>query len=66
VIASTAQHQTNIDLDRRINEEAGSRIDLRRSRDEQIAALTLRLAVLETQLRYFADRMPPSTIGIRK
>lgn len=66
VAAMKDQHAINIDLDRRINEEEVKHQEVRRLRDEQVAALALRMAVLETQIRYFSDRTPAPSIGARR
>jgi uncharacterized protein YecT (DUF1311 family) len=59
-------HTDMVDVDRRLNTASSYTNDLRRSRDAEMAALQQRVAVLEAQLRFLADRTPTPTIGVRR
>lgn len=59
-------HQDMVDVDRRLNDSASKVNDLRRARDAEMASLAQRVAVLEAQLRFLADRTPVPQIGARK
>jgi hypothetical protein len=59
-------HTDMIDVDRRINTANTYTNDLRRSRDTEVAALQQRVAVLEAQLRFLADRTPNPPVGPRR
>jgi hypothetical protein len=54
------------DLDRRLTIETINVLDMRRTRDMEVAALSGRVAVLEAQVHFFADRfMAAKPIGPR-
>lgn len=59
-------HADMVDVDRRLNAAGTYTNDLRRSRDAEMAALQQRVAVLEAQLRFLADRTPTPTIGANR
>lgn len=64
----TVQHTNMVDVDRRFNVEAEQHGEQRRVRDAEIATLNSRMAVLEAQLRFFADRtsLPQPLNGARR
>ena len=51
-------HQNMVDVDHRLNDEKAFVAELRRNRDVQIGLLEERIAVLEAQIRFLADRSP--------
>lgn len=60
-------HVDMIDVDRRLNEQRTEAAELRRQRDGEIATLDRRIAVLEAQLRFLADRTPtPQPLSPRR
>lgn len=56
-------HSDMIDVDKRLNSGVAYISELRRTRDAEMAALQQRVAVLEAQLRFLADRTPTPTVG---
>jgi uncharacterized coiled-coil protein SlyX len=59
-------HQNMIDVDRRLNEQKAYTEELRRQRDVQVAGLEQRIAILEAQIRFLADRTPTPQLGGRR
>lgn len=59
-------HKNMVDVDRRFNADRAYLEELRRTRDGKDAALEQRIAVLEAQLRFFADRTSPQSLGSRR
>jgi hypothetical protein len=59
-------HADMVDVDRRLNTANTYTNDIRRLHDGEIAALQQRVAVLEAQLRFLADRTPTPTIGAKR
>jgi len=59
-------HLDMVDVDRRLNAANAHTDDLRRIRDAEMAALQQRVAVLEAQLRFLADRTPTPAVGPHK
>jgi hypothetical protein len=60
-------HRAMIDVDHRLNDQKSYVEELRRTRDGQDAVLNERIAVLEAQLRFFADRTSiPQPLGNRR
>jgi hypothetical protein len=59
-------HSDMIDVDKRLNSSATYTNELRRTRDAEMAALQQRVAVLEAQLRFLADRTPNPPVGPRR
>lgn len=57
-------HKDMVDVDRRLNDEKAFVSELRRGRDIQLGLLEQRVAVLEAQIRFLADRTPtPQPLG---
>jgi hypothetical protein len=56
-------HTDLVDVDRRLNAASAHANESRRSRDAEVAALQQRVAVLEAQLRFLADRTPAPIVG---
>lgn len=62
-----ALHKDMVDVDKRLNDAHAYSQELRRVRDIQVATLEQRIAVLEAQLRFLADRTPsPPILGSRR
>jgi hypothetical protein len=59
-------HSDMIDVDKRLNSGVAYTNELRRTRDAEMAALQQRVAVLEAQLRFLADRTPNPPVGPRR
>ena len=59
-------HTDMIDVDRRLNSGVSYTSDMRRQTDAQIAALQERIAVLEAQIRFLADRAQEAPTGRKK
>lgn len=62
----TGLHANIVDIDRRLNDGTEHVNELRRARDGELAAMAQRIAVLEAQLRFLADRTPPPQIGVAR
>lgn len=58
-------HHDMVDVDRRFNESGEHFNDVRRQMDGDHGALQARVGVLEAQLRFFVERIPPAKIGSR-
>lgn len=59
-------HSDMIDVDRRLNSGVTYTNDVRRTEDSHISGLQERIAVLEAQLRFLADRTPVPSIGNKR
>lgn len=59
-------HGSMVDVDRRLNEQRSYTEELRRQRDVQIGGLEQRIAILEAQIRFLADRTPAPQLGARR
>jgi hypothetical protein len=55
-------HENMVDVDRRLNEATGREAEMRRVFEGSIAEQKEHISVLEAQMKFVADRVPPAAL----
>jgi hypothetical protein len=58
----TSLHDSMVDVDRRLNEITGREAEMRRALEGTIAEQKEHISVLEAQMKFLADRVPPAAL----